>query len=899
MVSRNEIVNHLNMFENKENSFKPSENCLQYLKDFHSSVRDKSFDLACLHAQKIIQNKQRYPHSIIDYVSAYVKRYVSIADSGYHLSINPSYATEQEVDFWDSVHAQATVLDAVKIKELRFRRFADSTLHEDSVVHPARLSDLFNLLSKKYRYSMTSLPRWVTADDVALHVDWEHRRWQLDKYDHRVEKGFVQLCWYIDSHVNNSECVSVITSNKLDHPNRLGFLAAQYLGITYTFVERSPFMGHLVEPRGMFGESKLKDFLVGSAAHELKLPHEGQTTAKSILVNNLYGFRPQETKPMEEAEQSVRFLFFPLDNLIWTGWEPLGHPQGRIDYSNFSNISQLLSLISEFCEANQLKVIVKPHPSCKEYPRLAKAFPSIAFETDKDLLSLIERASVIVCGLTKVAFNAAALGKHVISVGQNPANYLPNVHHCVDESDLIVKMNDAINNRLHAEANTIDSTLSKIQAYYTSCESRFLQHIPTTGKAAKHPIQVTPASYDLKVKTTKVELTKRIAAAISSQRIPVLYDISRSINVNLLHSGISKFTLILYRELSNISEVDVIPYINFLPKSQDGLPALELHSTLDALSIDFAYHPGKVQLESIEERFVYMSPHWSLPPVGKQAQRVITLHDVLHLTESFYEGTDVRRVTQEIIDSILPSDRVVSVSEFSKQELQRIRPDLKNVYVVNLPPVLNRLVAGSRSEVRDSIRALATKLRRSYVLIPVQGDPRKRLDVMVEAGSTAVAKRSALHCIFFGRGKSTALVQSSIEGSALRLGINCHFVDSPSDQELHYLYQNALTTLYLSDSEGYGLPPLEALAAGCLPIARLVTGLSDSMHGYSHGLDTSASVQDICNKILEFNDLTPTQYREETIRNQRAMTHQLGMCLGDEYYSVLHEAWENTGFYAA
>lgn len=863
------------------------------IKELHASIKDESFESACGYAQQIILEKHRYAPSIINFACNVIDRYAPKICNGYHLSINPSYATEQEVAFWNSVHTEAKINDTIKIKELRFRKFADSTLHEGSLVHPARLNDLFNIFSKKYQYSMTSLPSWVKAEDVIMHVDWEHRRWQIDKYDHRIEKSFVQLCWYIDSFVNNSECISVITSNKVDHPNRLGFLAAQRLGKNYTFIERSPFMGHIIEPRGMFGESKLKDFLVSAAAHDLTISHEGPNSAKSILVNNIYGFRPQETKQMDIDGQSTPFLFFPLDNLIWTGWEPLGHPQGRIDYPSFWNISQLLTLISEFSDANGLRVIVKPHPSCKEYPRLAKAFPSIAFETEKDLASLINHAKIIVCGLTKVAFNAAALGKHVITVGENPANFLPNVHYCVDESDLIIKMNDAVHDQLQAEVNSVEHILSKIQAYYSRTESDFLKRISSLPRKATNLVQTTPLTYSLKIKTGKGDLTKRISAAINNRRIPVLFDISRSINVSLLHSGISKFTLILYRELCNISEVDVIPYINFLPKSRDGLSAYELHATLEALSTDFAYHPGKAQLESVEEKFVYMSPHWSLPPVGKQAQRVITLHDVLHLTESFYEGTDVQKVTQEIINSIQSNDRIVSVSEYSKTELQRIRPDLNNVYVVNLPPVLNRLVSGSRSEVRESIRSLATKLRRAFVLIPVQGDPRKRLDMMVDAGAAAVAKSKGLHCIFFGRAASRALVKAAIEGKGLNLGINCHFVEAPSDQELHYLYHNALTTLYLSDSEGYGLPPLEALAAGCLPIARLVTGLTDSMQGYSHGLEPSATLQDICNKILDFKNLAPTKYREEVIRNQRAMTHQLGMNLGDEYYHVLHDAWQS------
>jgi hypothetical protein len=868
---------------------------IDHLKQLHALVRKKSYVEACTYAQLIVESKQHYPKSIQEYAGQLLKKHTAADSATYHLSINPSYATEQEIKFWNIVHEKSLAIGASTIKELRFRKFPEHTLQQDSTVHPARLSDLFNGLHKKYRYPLSSIPSWLSADDVALHVDWEHRRWQIDKYEHKVEKGFIQLCWYIDSFVNNNECISVITSNKLDHPNRLSFLAAQRLGKHYSFVERSPFMGHLVEPRGMFGESKLGSFLVMGNTSLLDKKTKGEDSARAILNKNIYGFRPQVTHAVDDSIKKSPFVFFPLDNLIWTGWEPHGHPQGAIDYPNFSDINQLMELLSEYCEAHKLKLIVKPHPSCKEYPRLAKAFPSIRFETEQDLAGLIDQASIIVCGLTKVAFNAAALGKYVITVGENPANFLPNVHQCVDRTDLVDKMNSALRSKHTCNESELDSMLDRIQGYYRQTEENLYKLVSANHKQeASEPIK-TSSSYHVKVKTSKPDLVARIKSCNQNQRIPVLFDISRSINVNLLHSGISKFTLILYRELCNISEIDVIPYINFLPKSRDGLSAVELHQTFDALSINFAYHPGKAQLESIDDRFIYLSPHWSLPPVSKQARRVITLHDVLHLTETFYEGTDVRKVTKEIIDSIHSTDRVVSVSQFSKDELQRIRPDLQDVSVVNLPPVLNRLVAGSRSDVRKSIRNLATKLRRMFILIPVQGDPRKRLDLMVKASSLAVSADSDLHCIFFGRAASKSMVKTTLEDTSLVLGRNCQFVELPTDAELHYLYQNALTTLYLSDSEGYGLPPLEALAAGCLPIARMNTGLSDSMKNYTHSLEESATMQDVCAKILEFKQYAPSRYREEIIHNQRTMVHQLTIRLGDEYYNVISEAWSYDG----
>jgi glycosyltransferase involved in cell wall biosynthesis len=42
----------------------------------------------------------------------------------------------------------------------------------------------------------------------------------------------------------------------------------------------------------------------------------------------------------------------------------------------------------------------------------------------------------------------------------------------------------------------------------------------------------------------------------------------------------------------------------------------------------------------------------------------------------------------------------------------------------------------------------------------------------------------------------------------------------PSDQELRVIYQRAQIFLLLSDTEGFSLPPLEAMGSGCVPICR-------------------------------------------------------------------------------
>ena len=58
-----------------------------------------------------------------------------------------------------------------------------------------------------------------------------------------------------------------------------------------------------------------------------------------------------------------------------------------------------------------------------------------------------------------------------------------------------------------------------------------------------------------------------------------------------------------------------------------------------------------------------------------------------------------------------------------------------------------------------------------------------------------------------------------------------HSVLRPSDQELRKIYQRAKVFLLLSDTEGFSLPPLEAMGSGCVPLCRDSGGPRSYMTG--------------------------------------------------------------------
>ncbi len=78
-------------------------------------------------------------------------------------------------------------------------------------------------------------------------------------------------------------------------------------------------------------------------------------------------------------------------------------------------------------------------------------------------------------------------------------------------------------------------------------------------------------------------------------------------------------------------------------------------------------------------------------------------------------------------------------------------------------------------------------------------------------------------------------------------GAVAHVLQSPTVDEMADLYSQSKVFLLLSDEEGFGLPPLESMAAGCIPVCRDCGGVRTYMNGQllNHLVPQTADVEAI------------------------------------------------------
>lgn len=150
---------------------------------------------------------------------------------------------------------------------------------------------------------------------------------------------------------------------------------------------------------------------------------------------------------------------------------------------------------------------------------------------------------------------------------------------------------------------------------------------------------------------------------------------------------------------------------------------------------------------------------------------------------------------------------VLTVSAFSKVRL---------VEVLRLAPHRLAVVANGAEHLAPlsadaSVLAKLGLERERYLLAVGSANPTKNFAALLRSFH-ALAAPGAVRLVIVGEGRRGVFAPAALEGPPDPRIVICGAV---RDTELKALYENALGLVFPSTYEGFGLPPLEAMACGC------------------------------------------------------------------------------------
>lgn len=216
---------------------------------------------------------------------------------------------------------------------------------------------------------------------------------------------------------------------------------------------------------------------------------------------------------------------------------------------------------------------------------------------------------------------------------------------------------------------------------------------------------------------------------------------------------------------------------------------------------------------------------YPIPIEVDRAKKITTIHDLIPLKLP-YTTLDNKKFFFNIVkNSLEKSNLVLTVSEHTKKDIIEIFKVSSDKIFVTYQPVIQTQAIFNENELLILLKQYRLRAK-EYILFVGTIEPKKNLGRLIEA---YMKLDTSMPLVIVG--KKGWLWEDEI--GKLQKVFNNYFIkkikflEYISRSDLTYLYQGACCFIFPSLYEGFGLPPLEAMALGCPTIVSNVSSLPE------------------------------------------------------------------------
>ena len=302
------------------------------------------------------------------------------------------------------------------------------------------------------------------------------------------------------------------------------------------------------------------------------------------------------------------------------------------------------------------------------------------------------------------------------------------------------------------------------------------------------------------------------------------------IDARKLHDfGIGTYIRNLLRQLARLDRTTEFVVL-CRPEDREGLASLgeNFRAVSESAGNYSVAEQVRVPLALRRERVtLFHAPHYVLPPLVR-CKSVVTIHDCIHLMFPQYlpSRAALAYARTAIALAARRATRIITVSESSKRDIVRlveVRPEKIDV-IYNAYD--ERFGVEPREE--DVVRVRERfQLNDEFVLYAGNVKPHKNLERLIQAFD--LVRQRGLHHL-----KLVIIGDEVSRYASLRRAVHRHqlhkyvrFLGYLPEETLAVMYRLAGVFVFPSLYEGFGLPPLEAMASGTPVVTSNVSSLPE------------------------------------------------------------------------
>lgn len=304
------------------------------------------------------------------------------------------------------------------------------------------------------------------------------------------------------------------------------------------------------------------------------------------------------------------------------------------------------------------------------------------------------------------------------------------------------------------------------------------------------------------------------------------------------HSGTATYTRQMARLLAQ-HQVDVAPtlYLRGADSRAPEIPTVRVRNPLDRMQSAVGRRISKLAWEEVvlpatsaARRDDLLHYPYFAAPAAAATPVVVTIHDLITLVMPGYHRSRQSSAYARLMARLAArADAVITVSDYSRREIIRVLGVPEERVHVTYEAAGTEFSPSGKPDEQESLRA-RYGLPSRFVLYLGGAERRKNIETVLRAWKSASGrgKIEEFGLVIVARFPPADSLYPDIPALARNLELgDVHFIDSIPEVDKAAFYRAASAFVYPSAYEGFGLPPLEAMACGTPVVAANATSLPE------------------------------------------------------------------------